>query len=65
MRKSQDVYGEPEVFHYDNCIVKVYRPILTEAEQARRMERIKRAAADLLLSVERAKANERKELEGE
>ena len=46
MKKSQDIYMEPEVYHYDNCIVRVYRPILTEEERARRMEAIKKAAKE-------------------
>ena len=55
MKKSQDIYMEPEVYHYDNCIVRVYRPILTEEERARRMEAIKKAAVDLVIAAERAK----------
>ena len=55
MKKCQDVYMEPEVYHHNNCIVRVYRPILTEEERARRMEVIKRAAVDLVIATERAK----------
>ena len=55
MKKSQDIYMKPEVYHYDNCIVRVYRPILTEEERARRMEAIKKAAVDLVIATERAK----------
>ncbi len=40
MKESNDVYMEPEVFYYDNAIVRVYHPILTEEERARRMKRI-------------------------
>ena len=57
MKKSQDIYMEPEVYHYDNCIVRVYRPILTEEERERRMEAIKKAAVDLVIAAERAKQN--------
>lgn len=35
------------------AIVTVHRPILTEEERARRMERIRKAAIRVLLSVER------------
>lgn len=55
MKKSQDVYMEPEILHLDNCTVRVFRPILTDEERERRMERIKKAAAELLMSVERNK----------
>ena len=56
MKKCQDVYMEPEVYHHNNCIVRVYRPILTEEERARRMEAIKKAAIDLVIATEKNKA---------
>ncbi len=56
MKKSQDVYMEPEVYHYNNCTVRVYRPILTEEERARRMEEIKKAAIALLIESEKSKS---------
>lgn len=56
MNKKADVYGEPVVYRSNNCIVTVRRPILTEEERARRMEEIKKAACDLVLATERAKA---------
>lgn len=55
MKKCQDVYMEPEILHLDNCTVRVFSPILTEEEKERRMERIKKAAADFIMSVERIK----------
>lgn len=55
MKKCQDVYMEPEILHLDNCTVRVFRPILTEEERERRMERIKKAAADLIMSAEKSK----------
>ena len=55
MKKCQDVYMEPEIIRCDNCIARVYRPILTDEERERRMERIKKAAADLIMSAERSK----------
>ena len=51
MKKSQDVYKEPEILHLDNCTVRVFRPILTDEERERRLERIKKAAAELLMSI--------------
>ncbi|MBE6714937.1 MAG: hypothetical protein E7575_06645 [Ruminococcaceae bacterium] len=56
MKKCQDVYMEPEVYRHNNCIVRVYRPILTEEERARRMEAIKKAAIDLIIATEKSKA---------
>ena len=55
MKKCQDVYMDPEILHLDNCTVRVFRPILTEEERERRMERIKKAAADLIMSAEKSK----------
>ena len=57
MKKNKDIYMEPEVYQHNNCIVKVYRPILTEEERARRMEAIKKAAVDLVIVAEKAKKN--------
>lgn len=51
--KKQDTYGEPTVFEYPNAIVRVYRPILSEDEQARRMKQVYKAAEELLKDVER------------
>lgn len=50
--KKQDVYGEPTVLEYPNAIVRVYRPILDDEEQARRMKQIHRAAEELLKDEE-------------
>lgn len=46
--KQADQYEEPIVMEFENAIVRVYRPILTEEEQARRMRRIEQAAKALL-----------------
>ena len=56
MKKCQDMYMESEAYHYNNCIVRVYRPILTEEERARRMEEIKKAAIALLIESEKSKS---------
>ena len=55
MKTCHDVYMEPEVYRHNNCIVRVYRPILTDEERARRMEAIKKATVDLVIATERAK----------
>jgi hypothetical protein len=41
------------VFVYGNTVVRVHRPILTDAERAERLERIKEAAANLLYEAEK------------
>ena len=51
--KKQDTYGEPTVFEYPNAIVRVYRPILSDEEQARRMRQIHKAAEELLKDVQK------------
>lgn len=56
MKTCHDVYMKPEVYHHNNCIVRVYRPILTEEERTRRMETIKKAAIDLVIATEKSKA---------
>lgn len=51
MAKSKDEYMEPIIIkHPDGGISRVYRPILTEEERARRMKRLHDAAAELLKS---------------
>lgn len=50
---KNDKYGEPEIIKEGNIIARVYSPILTEEEQKRRMEQIKKAAIRLLLSKEK------------
>ncbi len=48
--KDKDVYSEPKIFTYPGITAKVYSPILTEEERARRMARIAESAARLLKS---------------
>lgn len=50
--KVTDTYGEPIILKLPNTIVRVYSPVLSDEEQARRMRKIHNAAADLLKSVE-------------
>lgn len=61
--KQQDQYGEPTTYHYPGWTVRVYRPILSEEERARRMKVIADAAAALILQVEQAQRA--KKAEGE
>lgn len=59
---SNDVYGEPIIIQKGNNIARVYSPILTEEEYNRRMDAIKRAAAQLVVNARKAKANQTKEV---
>ena len=52
MREYEDIPPKEEIKH----IVRVHRPELTPEERERRMNQIKRAAADLLIAAEKAKA---------
>ena len=52
---KNDVYGEPIIIKVNNNVGRFYSPILTDEERERRMERIKQAAVELVLSVESKK----------
>ena len=52
---ENDIYSEPQIVTFPNMTVRVFRPILTEAERSRRMKIIHDAAVLLLLSVEENK----------
>ena len=53
MAKSNDTYMEPITIEVPGAIIRVYRPILTEEERARRMKRLHDAAAELLKSCKK------------
>ena len=61
--KEQDVYGEPQILKFPGMTVRVYRPILTDEERARRMKEIEKAAAALIIAKYEAEARRRKENE--
>ena len=46
--KTSDTYGEPIIMELPNATVRIFRPILTDEERARRMKLIHDAAAELL-----------------
>lgn len=47
---KKDTYQEPKTFVYPGAVVKVYSPVLSDAERNARMERIARSAERLLKS---------------
>lgn len=47
---KNDIYGEPEIIQTKNIIARVYSPILTEKEREIRMDRIKKASVQMVLS---------------
>ena len=54
MSKCQDIYEEPIIMEMPGCIARIYRPVLTEAERAKRMKAIHNAAEKVLKEVIRA-----------
>lgn len=46
--KQKDTYQEPKTIEFPGAVAKVYSPILTDEERARRMERIAKSAERLL-----------------
>ena len=46
--KEKDKYSEPKIFTYPNIIARVYSPILTDEERAKRMAEIAKSAERLL-----------------
>ena len=54
MAKSPDTYYDPIVMQDENCIIRIYRPILDDAEREKRMKRIRKSAAELVKDCIRA-----------
>ena len=55
-----DSYKEIKVFEFDNAVVRVHTPDLTEEERSRRMNRIKAAAENMMKGIEREKCKKLK-----
>ena len=53
MKCTDQYYPEPTVFRSENAIVRVWRPILTDEESARRMKAIEKSAIALLKDVKK------------
>lgn len=60
MSRTQDIYGEPTILVSPTAVVRVYHPILTEEERAKRMQQIHDAFASLILEANRARAKRSK-----
>ena len=62
MSRTQDIYGEPEIFIRKNGVDRVYRPIgLTNEERAKRMKIIHDAWAALIINTEHRKRRKKNE----
>lgn len=61
MKRQVDTYGDPQIFKFPGMTVRVYRPILTEEERARRMKEIEKAAAALLIAQYEAEKQKRRD----
>ena len=46
-------YKDPVVFNFPGMIARVYSPVLTEAERAKRLDDLKKAAVRLLLEKDK------------
>jgi hypothetical protein len=51
-----------KVITHEACTIRILRPLLADAERAKRLERIKQAATRLLLEAEKAKKKKNKRL---
>lgn len=48
--RTKDTYKEVRTFYYPNATVRVHIPDITPEERERRMQKIMRSAAELVLS---------------
>lgn len=62
--KCQDVYEEPIIMKMPGCIARVYRPVLTPEERAKRMKEIEKAAEKVLKEAMRGEMNAKKAIKG-
>ena len=60
MSKCQDVYQEPIIMKMPGCTARIFRPVLTEAERAKRMKEIEKAAEKVLKEAMRGAMNAKK-----
>lgn len=52
---KDDVYYEPIIMQSGNCIARIFKPILTDEERARRIKIMNDAAVSMLREAERVK----------
>lgn len=55
MKPKQDEYVFEKELHLPGGRARIYRPVLTEAERARRMQGIMNAAWDFVVATEKRK----------
>ena len=55
--KCQDVYQEPIIMNMQGCVARIYRPILTTEERAKRMKAIHKAAEKVLKEAMKGEMN--------
>lgn len=65
MSKVQDEYYLDRVIESENAVVRVYRPVLTEEERARRMEEFKKVVERFMKAVIKAEMETQRRKEGE
>jgi len=67
MKQCTDIYQEPIIMKMPGCTAKIYRPILSDEERAKRMKAIEKAAAKVLIEAMKgeAKRASRKEVRNE
>ena len=58
--RVQDTYKEVKTFVFPNMTVNVYIPDLTAEERNRRMKKIHKSAANLIMKAEEVKRNNEK-----
>lgn len=63
--KGQDEFKKTITHRYENCIVRVHVPDLTEEERASRRKELKNAAERLMKQIERVKYEAKNESKAE
>ncbi|WP_337664218.1 hypothetical protein [Suilimivivens sp.] len=53
--KSKDTYYLDGTYTYPNAVIDVYRPVISEEERARRMKRLERVVAEIMIQAMRDK----------
>ena len=62
MKECKDKMELTNVFEYPNVTVKVYRPVISDEERARRKEEFKQTCAQVMSKIERERILKEREL---